>query len=252
MASLAALLNRLDPDEKVRGRQFERICAWYLGNAPEYRRRFRKIWLWSDWPGAWAPDAGIDLVAEEHGGDRWAMQAKAYDSNYAIKKADVDSFLSESSRPGFSYRLLMATTDRLGPTAKRTLDAQREPVGYLLRSQLELARVAWPASPDELRPRRPARKKPFPHVQEAIRATVKGFKRTDRGQLLMACGTGKTLAAMWIAERLESKRTLILVSSLSLLAQTLGEWSANASRPFDYLAAQILAHWRPSRLIPCL
>ena len=156
--------------------------------------------------------------------------------DYAIKKADVDSFLAESSRPGFTYRLLIATTDRLGPTAKRTLDDQREPVGYLLRSQLELAPVAWPASPDDLRPRRPARKKPFPHVQEAIKATVKGFKGTDRGQLLMACGTGKTLAAMWIAERLDSKRTLILLPSLSLLAQTLREWSANATKPFDYLA----------------
>jgi predicted helicase len=42
----------------------------------------------------------------------------------------------------------------------------------------------------------PARKKPFPHVKEAIKTTLKGFKGTDRGQLLMACGTGKTLAAM--------------------------------------------------------
>jgi predicted helicase len=175
-------------------------------------------------------------VAEERDGGLWAIQAKAYDPAYAIKKADVDSFLSESSRPGFTYRLLIATTDRLGPTAKRTLDAQREPVGYLLRSQLALAPVEWPASPDELQHRRPARKKPFPHVREAIRATVKGFKGTDRGQLLMACGTGKTLAGMWISERLDSKRTLVLLPSLSLLAQTLREWSANTSKPFDYLA----------------
>jgi predicted helicase len=110
-----------------------------------------------------------------------------------------------------------------------------EPVGYLLRSQLALARVAWPASPDDLRPRRPARK-PFPHVREAVIATVKGFEGTDRGQLRMACGTGKTLAAMWVAERLESTRTLVLVPSLSLLAQTLREWTASASQPFDYLA----------------
>jgi predicted helicase len=65
---------------------------------------------------------------------------------------------------------------------------------------------------------------------------VKGFEANDRGQLLMACGTGKTLAAMWISERLDAKRTLILVPSLSLLAQTLREWSANATHPFDYLA----------------
>ena len=203
--AFADLISRLDPDPRVRGRQFERICAWYLRNAPEYRGRFRKVWLWADWPDAWAADAGIDLVAEEHGGDLWAIQAKAYAPDYAIKKADVDSFLAESSRPGITYRLLIATTDQLGPTAKRTLDDQREPVGYLLRSQLELAPVAWPESPDDLRPRRPARKKPFPHVKEAIKATVKGFKGTDRGQLLMACGTGKTLAAMWIAERLDAQ-----------------------------------------------
>jgi superfamily II DNA or RNA helicase len=232
--SFESLLSQLDPAK--RGPQFERLCRWYLTNAPEYRGRFKRVWLWAEWPDAWGPDAGIDLVAEEHDGDLWAIQAKAYHPAYAIKKADVDSFLSESSRPQFSYRLLIATTDLLGPTARRTLDAQREPVGYVLRSQLDLAPVAWPASPDDLRPRRPPRKKPFPHVREAIRATVRGFKSTDRGQLLMACGTGKTLAAMWIAERLGSKRTLILVPSLSLLAQTLREWSANATEPFDYLA----------------
>jgi predicted helicase len=234
--AFAELLSCLDSRPDVRGRQFERICAWFLRSAPEYRRRFRKVWLWSEWPDAPAADAGIDLVAEEYRGGLWAIQAKAYDPHYAIKKADVDSFLSESSRPDFDYRLLIATTDRLGARARRTLDDQREPVGYLLRSQLELAQVDWPASPDDLRPRRPAPKKPLPHVQQAVRATVKGLEHTDRGQLLMACGTGKTLAAMWIAERLESMRTLVLVPSLSLLAQTLREWTANASRPFEYLA----------------
>jgi Restriction endonuclease len=145
------------------------------------------VWLWSEWPGAWAADAGIDLVAEERDGRLWAIQAKAYDSSYAIKKADVDSFLSESSRPQFSYRLLIATTDRLGSTARRTLDSQREPVGYLLRSQLELAQVSWPTSPDDLRPRRPARKKPLPHVREAIQATVRGFADQQRGHSQGLC-----------------------------------------------------------------
>ena len=233
---LADLLSQLDSRPSVRGRQFERICAWYLLNAPEYRERIHRVWPWSEWPGAWAADAGIDLVAEERDGRLWAIQAKAYDPSYAIKKADVDSFLSESSRPQFSYRLLIATTDRLGPTARRTLDSQREPVGYLLRSQLELAHVAWPTSPDNLRPRRPPRKKPLPHIREAIEATVSGLAQQQRGQLIMACGTGKTLAAMWISERLDSTRSLVLVPSLSLLAQTLREWSANAGQPFEYLA----------------
>jgi superfamily II DNA or RNA helicase len=234
--TFSSLLRRFDSRPDIRGRQFELLCRWYLQNAPEYRRRFTKVWLWKDWPEAWAADAGIDLVAEEHDGSLWAIQAKAYGENYAIKKADVDSFLSESSRPHFSYRLLIATTDRIGSTARRTLDGQRVPVGYLLRSQLELAQVQWPSSLDSLRPRRPKPKKPFPHVREAIRATVKGFDGTERGQLIMACGTGKTLVGLWSSEGLQSIRTLVLLPSLSLLAQTLREWTANAAQPFDYLA----------------
>jgi predicted helicase len=234
--SLADLLDQLDPRPYVRGRQFERLCAWYLRNAPEYRHKIRQVWLWSEWPGGWGADAGIDLVAEDHDGHLWAIQAKAYDPSYSIKKADADSFLSESSRSQFSFRVLIATTDHLGSTARRTLDAQREPVTYLLRSQLELAQVAWPPSFTDLRPRRPPRKKPFPHVRQAITAVGRGFADQERGQLIMACGTGKTLAAMWIAERLGSIRTLVLSPSLSLLAQAVREWSANASEPFEYLA----------------
>jgi hypothetical protein len=77
--SLANLLGQLDPLADVRGRQFERICAWYLRNAPEYKAKLSQVWLWKDWPDAWAGDAGIDLVAEDHHGGLWAIQAKAYD-----------------------------------------------------------------------------------------------------------------------------------------------------------------------------
>ena len=38
----------------------------------------------------------------------------------------------------------------------------------------------------------------------------------------MACGTGKTLTALWIAERLQSSLALVLVPSL--VQQNLAEW----------------------------
>ncbi len=60
--ALEALFDQLDPDPKKRGDQFERLCAWYLTNPPEYRGRFKRISLWSEWPKIWGPDAGIDLV----------------------------------------------------------------------------------------------------------------------------------------------------------------------------------------------
>lgn len=230
------LLTRLDRRHDVRGTQFERLCKWFLENAPEYRPLIRRVWLWRDWPQRWEREAGIDLVAETHAGELWAIQAKAYNPSYYIKKADVDSFLSESSRQLFSFRLLIASTDNLGPTALRTIRAQEKPVDTLLRSRLEAANVVWPRDLVELRPSRAERKYPLVHQQEATDAVEDGFRRSDLGQLIMACGTGKTLVGLWISERVNAERTLVLVPSLTLLAQTLREWTANTTDSFDYLA----------------
>jgi hypothetical protein len=113
MGHLDDLLSRLDEDRLRRGKQFERVCRWLLTNDPLYQHQVRRVWLWDEWPGRWGADAGIDLVVEDREGGLWAVQAKAYDSAYSVTKADVDTFLSESSRPEFSYRLLIATTNRV-------------------------------------------------------------------------------------------------------------------------------------------
>ena len=68
-----------------------------------------------------------------------------------------------------------------------------------------------------------------------MKNVVKGFNNADRGQMIMACGTGKTLIALFIREKLAAQRTLVLVPSLSLLKQTLQEWTANAKVDFDFL-----------------
>ena len=235
MGSLQALFRRLDPDPGIRGRQFEHICKWFLKTDPVYAPQLKQVRLWKDWPGRWGADAGIDLVAETTDGRLWAIQAKAYAPVYRIKKSDVDTFLSESSRELFSYRLLIATTNHVGATALRTLAAQEKPAHLSLLGDLERALVDWPTSPKQLigRPAKP--KKPRPYQKRAIRDLVRGFTEEDREQLIMACGTGKTLVALWLAEAMEAQRTLILVPSLSLLAQTLREWRANATRPFEAL-----------------
>src|SRR5450756_559836 len=234
--SFSELVDRLPTEPYAKGRMFERLCRWYLENAPEYRLRVRKVWLWDEWPGRWGPDCGIDLVAETVDDELWAVQAKAYDAAYTVTKTDVDSFLSESGRTQFSFRLIMATTDGIGANAYRALVNQEKPVGLLMRSHLDVADVEWPVDLDSLHaPRRPAAT-PRPHQEVAIREVVEGLGKTGRGQLIMACGTGKTLVSMWISEALHSERTLVLVPSLTLMSQTIHEWTANAGEPFDYLA----------------
>ncbi len=234
VGTLSGLLESLDPDSGRRGTQFEHICKWFLTYDPVYRRELRRVWLWDEWPGRWGADAGIDLVAEDNDGRLWAIQAKAYDPAYSVTKADVDTFLSESARSVFAFRLLIATTDRIGRTAEHTLQAQEKPASRLLLTDLRAAQVSWPRSPSDLRSARPRPKRPRPHQRQAITAVIRGFESADRGQMIMACGTGKTLTALFIAQRLAAKRTLVLVPSLSLLTDTLREWTAN-DEDFEFL-----------------
>jgi predicted helicase len=77
-----------------------------------------------------------------------------------------------------------------------------------------------------------------PHQDSALKAVKSGLRTADRGKLIMACGTGKTLAALRIAEALAGKdgRVLFLVPSLSLLSQTLTEWTQESEIPLHSFA----------------
>lgn len=65
---------------------------------------------------------------------------------------------------------------------------------------------------------------PRPHQVEALTSLTTALAVHDRAQLVMACGTGKTLVGRWYAETSESTRVLVLLPSLGLVAQTLREW----------------------------
>ncbi|MEU9806882.1 Helicase associated domain protein [Mycobacterium sp. NPDC050853] len=236
MGKFTTLYGNLSTDNHLRGKQFERVCKWYLENDPYYRETVRKVWFWDDWEHRWGADAGIDLVVEDRDRQLWAVQAKAYVPDSAITKKDVDKFLSESSRKWFCYRLLIATTDRLHSIARRTIDAQEKRVGFVGLADLLTAEVDWPEFPDRLQPIKPLKPlQPRNYQKEAIRNVCKGFQNADRGQLIMACGTGKTLTSLFIKEALAVKRTLVLLPSLSLLKQTLAAWRAHATESFDAL-----------------
>ena len=64
------------------------------------------------------------------------------------------------------------------------------------------------------------------------------FNSTDRGKLIMDCGTGKTFASLKIAEGVagKNKRVLFLVPSLNLLSQTLTEWTQESAIPLHSFA----------------
>ncbi len=208
------------------GKKFERFVKWFLKNDPEWATQTDEVWLWNEWPDRWGIDKGIDLVFRHRNGEIWAVQAKCYSSNYSVTKADMDSFLSESNREIISRRLLIASTDRIGKNARETCAGQEKPVTRFMLSDFEKAAIDYPDDYKDLRrAKRKKRPTPYDYQKDAITKVVRSFKTTDRGQLIMACGTGKTFTTLWIKERMRSKNTLVLVPSLNLLAQTFREWT---------------------------
>jgi predicted helicase len=142
--------------------------------------------------------------------------------------------LSESNRKEINHRLLIVTTDRIGANARQVLDGQEKSVIRYYRSHFESAAVGYPDSIERLSVgKRKPPPEPRPHQIEAIDNVTSGFQTTDRGQLVMACGTGKTFVCLWVKERLKAKRTLVLVPSLGLLSQILNDWTFAAREQFD-------------------
>ena len=236
MASFSEFRTSFSENENVRGKQFERVCKWLLENDPRYKDKLTKVWLWDDWPGRQGADYGIDLIAKDTDNKIWAIQAKCYATEYSVTKSDVDSFLTASVNKRIHNRLLIATTNRLARNAEKVIRDQNEviPVQKLLLDGLEDAPIEWPKHVGRLsaaKIRKP--RKPRPHQKAAIRDVVNKLDR--RGQMIMACGTGKTLTALWAAEELQAKTTLVLLPSLLLLSKTLSEWLENAKEPFAYL-----------------
>ena len=91
-------------------------------------------------------------------------------------------------------------------------------------------------SPEELS----LRAEPFSlrhHQQDAFDDVLQGFAEHDRGKLIMACGTGKTFAALRIAEEIAGSggRVLYLVPSISLFQQSMREWAEQKKVPHRYI-----------------
>lgn len=231
------------------GDKFERLIATYLATDPIYAEQFEAVWLWPEWPLRWGQDTGIDLVAKERlTGDYCAIQCKFYDPSHALQKADIDSFFTASGKTfptpegvrGFASRMIVSTTDSWSKHAEDALADQTIPVTRLRVKDLAESPIDWSrfdlSRPTDLTLRK--KKTPLPHQVDAIGNVLEGFKTHDRGKLIMACGTGKTFTSLKIAESMTGDKgvVLFLVPSISLLSQTLREWTSETTKPFHAFA----------------
>lgn len=242
--NLISQINEVAETQRDRGIYFEYLVKAYLENEPTYQNEFTNIWLLSEVPeefGIPKADIGVDLVAEKTTGELVAVQAKFY--NHAIQKSNIDSFLSELGKDYYESGIIVASTDKWGKNAEKAL-ADRSDVIRIGLSDLRHSQIDWEQfsfdKPDSVVIKK--KKTPRYYQREVIKSALEHFKENDRGQLVMAPGTGKTFTSLKVTEALakESNKeqyiVLYLVPSIQLLTQTLRGWNNDTEMTMSSMA----------------
>ena len=190
-------------------------------------------------------DIGIDIVAEDHDGKLWGIQTKCYTNQ--IPTTEIQSFITalgltwiSVTDPGRTKEMdkgLLLATDEISRTMRSKMLGNKKEVvtvgpGYFDTPESELD---WFESINKAPKSTYTLKTPMKHQAEALENIENGWQDNNRGKCIMACGTGKTLVGLWTSEALQSKTTLVLLPSLSLVNQIATEWVKEAKIPISPL-----------------
>lgn len=215
-------------DELEKGESFEKLFKLMILQMPEFE--VKEAYRWKEWPDreklTKLPlyDSGIDMVARLNDGSLVAIQCKCYDETYQVNRKDIDKFLAASGQI-FDLRWFVATC-KWGKKAEDIIHAVEPPVRRIDFHEYDYMRISEGTVELERRTARPLQAK-------AIESVVTRMSDAHRGQLIMACGTGKTWISLRITERLvpDGGRILFLAPSISLVSQARKEWLRHQTRP---------------------
>jgi superfamily II DNA or RNA helicase len=228
-----------DENTKAIGDAFEIFVEGYL--ATHQKMQAENVWLVGHVPPEirhqlnLPSDAkGIDGVFRTRTGALVPYQVKFRSQRAYLTYTEIAPFLGLTERA--TDRIVFTNSNELAEDVKNR-DATRtvrgidfddlteddlKAVNCWLREQPVAIPKFSPRAPDQI---------------EALKRIGETLVTSDRAHAVMACGTGKTLVALWAAEALRPKTVLVLLPSLTLLQQTLDEWSRHNSwgRDFAYL-----------------
>lgn len=240
MTTFRQLLDQFEDSAKTRaakGRRFEEFCEAFFRVDPYWAEQLDEVWSWEKWPGRnGRPDTGVDLVARERGTGRTiAIQCKFYSPNATLSwEGHLGTFVGMvGGSDEFDEGVIVSTAGKESKNFEAQLDAFPKPLRLWRVEQFEDSRVDWDQfsidKPAELSLRAP--KSLFPHQVDAIADVKAGFAGGDRGQLIMACGTGKTFTSLRLVEDIvpAGGSVLFLVPSISLLSQAVLAWANDAT-----------------------
>lgn len=204
-----------------------------MKNEPTYQRLYKNVWELSDVPAEYGipkKDTGVDLVAEQYNGDLVAIQAKFHENK--VGKSEINSFVAELGKSYYQRGLIVSTVDDWNKNAQETIEHNEKGIDLIGLSDLRNSQIDWTKfsfeRPEIISIKSP--KKLRSYQESALEHALEHFEENDRGQLIMAPGTGKTFTSLKIAEAFSKKKSgqfkvLYLVPSIQLLTQTLRGWN---------------------------
>jgi superfamily II DNA or RNA helicase len=215
-------------EEKDRGDVFEIFIEGYL--ATQAITQSRQHWVVGSIPLALrerynlpSDGTGIDGIYEGTDGTHVAYQVK-YRQKSNLTYQEVAPFLGLTER--FSDRVIFTNAATLAHQAiARTRWVSRQDFLALTPEALNEI-TAWTIG----KPVERKRAEPDPRYQTQVLADIaKSLETNSRATVVMACGTGKTLVALWAVEQAKPRTVLVLLPSLSLVQQTVREWARHNS-----------------------
>jgi predicted helicase len=177
-------------------------------------------------------DYGVDGVFILKDGKICAYQAKFRKKRIKPSYSELSKFWSEAEH-AYLYYTIANSYD-----LPRVVKKKAKHKAILVDSFEELDEAFFEEAHEFLEKGKVEKKfrfEPDPHQKRAIKSIINGFRTGDRGKYIAACGTGKTITALWIIEELEAKNILFVTPSLALIKQTLEEWAGQSKEPFSYL-----------------
>ena len=188
--------------------------------------------MWSEWPKNDGHDTGIDLVAEELDGSLCAIQCKCYADDGTLNEKGVSNFLAKATSLDFKNMILVYTGEKITRHAEKIINDYKCQI--LSQSNFRNSSVDWSKYPNLVRKHPKTLRE---HQIAAKDAVLDGLNTHDRGKLIMACGTGKTLVSLHVAEQYcgTGRTIMYLVPSISLILQTMREWSENSNIRHNYI-----------------
>lgn len=255
IAALDDVLAYMESHERTthdKGDMWERVCAWYLRNDPEIQQVVGRVWRWDDAenPLRTGHDAGIDIVAERADAPDtyWAVQCKNFDAGHKVSYGDLSTFFAAAEADDRYTGMIVATaSEDISSQVEShllTLRANRGVESLIITpTGMAQANVDWTLlmrrheeTPEERWARTYSSR---PHQQEAIEQIQACFERYDRAKAIMACGTGKTLTALRLAEKRREgagvRDVLFCAPSIALVSQAMREWTNQARVPLRSL-----------------